>query len=103
MIKKLILLMTTSTLTLGTPEGGLRVAREQVDIRLTGWHAALSSQPYPFMKESPIPSALSNTRFHALQHTCATLLLKAGQHPKTVQALLGHANIGSHSIPTATL
>jgi integrase len=38
-------------------------------------------------------AGLPDTRFHNLRHTCATLLLKAGQHPKTVQALLGHANI----------
>lgn len=42
---------------------------------------------------------------HDLRHTCATILLKMGQHPKCVQALLGHANIGitldtySHVLP----
>ncbi len=33
-------------------------------------------------------------RFHDLRHTCATLLLAKGVHPKLVQALLGHASIG---------
>ena len=33
-------------------------------------------------------------RFHDLRHTCATLLLTKGVHPKLVQALLGHASIG---------
>ena len=28
-----------------------------------------------------------------LRHTCATILLMAGKHPKFVQELLGHANI----------
>ncbi len=37
---------------------------------------------------------LPDTKFHNLRHTCATLLLKQGTHPKTVQALLVHANIG---------
>ncbi len=32
-------------------------------------------------------------RFHDLRHTCATLLLSRGQHPKLVQELLGHTNI----------
>ena len=45
------------------------------------------------------------TRFHDLRHTCATLLLKKGVHPKLVQELLGHATISitldtySHVLP----
>jgi integrase len=39
-------------------------------------------------------AGLPDTKFHNLRHTCATLLLKAGTHPKSVQALLGHSNIG---------
>ena len=44
-------------------------------------------------------------RFHDLRHTCATLLLQAGVHPKIVQERLGHASITmtldtySHVIP----
>jgi integrase len=34
-----------------------------------------------------------STRFHDLRHTCATLLLGRGVHPKFVQELLGHSNI----------
>jgi integrase len=47
----------------------------------------------------------AGTRFHDLRHTCATLLLGKGIHPKFVQELLGHANIAitldtySHVIP----
>jgi integrase len=46
-----------------------------------------------------------DTRFHDLRHTCATLLLGKGVHPKFVQELLGHDNIAitldtySHLIP----
>lgn len=32
-------------------------------------------------------------RFHDLRHTHATLLLKAGIHPKIVQERLGHSSI----------
>lgn len=44
--------------------------------------------------------------FHNLRHTCATLLLSQGVHPKFVQELLGHADISttlntySHVIPS---
>ena len=44
-------------------------------------------------------------RFHDLRHTCATLLLSRGVHPKLVQELLGHAKIAitldtySHVLP----
>nr|MDP9476908.1 tyrosine-type recombinase/integrase [Actinomycetota bacterium] len=48
---------------------------------------------------------LARIRLHDLRHTCATLLLIKGVHPKYVQELLGHANICitldtySHVIP----
>jgi integrase len=32
-------------------------------------------------------------RFHDLRHTHASLLLKAGVHPKVVQERLGHSSI----------
>lgn len=50
-------------------------------------------------------AGLPATRFHDLRHTCATLLLKAGTHPKVVQERLGHSSIGmtldtySHVLP----
>jgi integrase len=36
---------------------------------------------------------LLDIRFHDLRHTCATLLLAKGVHPKFVQELLEHATI----------
>jgi integrase len=44
-------------------------------------------------------------RFHDLRHTCATLLLTKGVHPKVVSEMLGHATVSitldtySHVIP----
>ena len=49
---------------------------------------------------------LPNIRLHDLRHTCATLLLGKGVHPKFVQELLGHATISitldtySHVLPS---
>ena len=45
-------------------------------------------------------------RFHNLRHTCATLLLAQGVHPRLVMEILGHSsitvtmNIYSHVMPT---
>lgn len=48
---------------------------------------------------------LRHIRFHDLRHSCATLLLAQGVHPRIVMDLLGHSQIGltmntySHVIP----
>ena len=50
-------------------------------------------------------AGLPRIRFHDLRHTCATILLSRGTHPKIVQEMLGHANISmtmdtySHVLP----
>jgi integrase len=56
----------------------------------------------PLLKRAGLP----NICFHDLRHTCATLLLSQGTHPKLVQELLGHATIAmtldtySHFLPS---
>jgi len=51
-------------------------------------------------------AGLPEIRFHDLRHTCATLLLGRGVHPKIVQELLGHVTIAmtldtySHYLPS---
>jgi integrase len=56
----------------------------------------------PLLKKAGLPEI----RFHDLRHTCATLLLGRGVHPKIVQELLGHATIAmtldtySHYLPS---
>ena len=55
----------------------------------------------PLLQRAELPQI----RFHDLRHTCATILLSRGQHPKLVQELLGHATIAitldtySHVLP----
>jgi len=50
-------------------------------------------------------AGLPDIRFHDLRHTCATLLLTKGVHPKIVSEMLGHSSIAitldtySHVIP----
>ena len=43
----------------------------------------------PLLRRAGLPKI----RFHDLRHTCATLLLLKGVHPKFVQNLLGHRSI----------
>ncbi len=43
----------------------------------------------PPLKKAGLPPI----RLHDLSHTCATILLMTGKHPKHVQELLGHASI----------
>jgi integrase len=56
----------------------------------------------PLLEKAGLPEI----RFHDLRHTCATLLLSRGVHPKLVQELLGHATIAmtldtySHYLPS---
>lgn len=55
----------------------------------------------PLLRQAELPPI----RFHDLRHTCATLLLVQGVHPKVVSEMLGHSNISitldtySHVIP----
>jgi integrase len=55
----------------------------------------------PLLKKAGLPHIC----FHDLRHTCATLLLSKGVHPKFVQELLGHASVAitldtySHMLP----
>lgn len=40
-----------------------------------------------------LPARLSGLRFHDLLHTCASLLIAEGAHPKLIQTRLGHSSI----------
>jgi integrase len=43
----------------------------------------------PLLRRAGLP----DIRFHDLRHTCATLLLTKGVHPKIVSEMLGHSSI----------
>jgi len=55
----------------------------------------------PLLRQAELP----DIRFHDLRHTCATLLLTKGVHPKIVSEMLGHSSIAislytySHLLP----
>jgi integrase len=57
----------------------------------------------PILKRAKLPE---DFRLYDLRHSCATLLLSAGEHPKVVSERLGHASITltldvySHVLPT---
>lgn len=50
-------------------------------------------------------AGLDDTTFHNWRHTCASILLEMGVHPKVVQEILGHSRIAttldtySHLVP----
>jgi integrase len=64
-------------------------------------HNLINRSWKPLLRKAGLP----DTRFHDLRHTCATLLLTKGVHPKIVQEVLGHSNISitldtySHILP----
>ncbi len=57
----------------------------------------------PILKSAKLPQ---DFRLYDLRHSCATLLLAAGEHPKIVSERLGHATViltldtYSHVLPT---
>lgn len=44
----------------------------------------------PAVADAGLPTA---TRFHDLRHTCASLCIAPGAHPKAIQERLGHSSI----------
>jgi integrase len=63
----------------------------------------LSRHFKPTLKRAELPGSI---RLYDLRHTCATLLLSAGENPKVVSERLGHASVAmtldvySHVLPT---
>ncbi len=64
-----------------------------------GRRAATPTQQRPAKRDPEVT-------FHSLRHTCASMLLAAGVHPKVVQEMLGHSSVAitmdlySHATPS---
>ncbi len=71
-----------------------------------GGHLHTSRDVFTQFKKLLAQAGLPDIRFHDLRHTSATILLSLGIHPKVVQEMLGHSQIGitmdvySHALPT---
>lgn len=92
----------------GEAVGALRVHRRQSLSERLAWGSAYTDAGLVFVREDGTPyhparladlfQALARgagvpvIRLHNARHSCATLALAAGIHPKVVQQLLGHAS-----------
>ena len=86
-------------------DGAVVIGQSGMFTSITGTPVDVGNLTYrsfrPLLKRTDLP----RIRFHDLRHTCATLLLSTGTHPKIVQEMLGHANISmtmdtySHVLP----
>jgi integrase len=80
------------------PQGLVFTTRAGTPIRRDNLH---DKSWKPLLRRAGLP----DTRFHDLRHTCATLLLTKGVHPKIVSEMLGHSSIAitldtySHVLP----
>src|SRR5581483_3044221 len=86
--------------------GPLWKENDLVVCSLIGGHLYTSRDVYVQFKKLLKRAGLPNIRFHDLRHSAATILLDLGIHPKVVQEMLGHSQIGmtmdiySHVLPT---
>jgi integrase len=60
---------------------------EGAPLRLPNWRRSIW---YPALEAAGLPRAV---RVHDLRHTCASLLIAQGAHPKAIQEHLGHSSI----------
>jgi integrase len=72
-----------------SPEGG--ILRHGLFMRRV-WYPTIKGDKKRKIKAA-LPAELHGLRFHDLRHTCASLLIAQGAHPKIIQERLGHASI----------
>jgi integrase len=72
-----------------SPEGG--IMRHGLFMRRV-WYPTIKGNKKRKIKPA-LPAELHALRFHDLRHTCASLLIAQGAHPKIIQERLGHASI----------
>lgn len=101
---------STERVPLKTAQSQRRVELDAETVRVLKEHRKASDSEWLFTSPDGRPLRRSNfirrqwreamdragvchIRFHDLRHTAASLLLRAGVHPKVVQERLGHANI----------
>ncbi len=72
-----------------SPEGG--IMRHGLFMRRV-WYPTIKGDKRRKLKPA-LPAELHALRFHDLRHTCASLLIAQGAHPKIIQERLGHASI----------
>jgi integrase len=72
-----------------SPEGG--ILRHGLFMRRV-WYPTIKGDKKRKLKPA-LPAELHALRFHDLRHTCASLLIAQGAHPKIIQERLGHASI----------
>jgi len=56
-------------------------------------HNNFSGRHFKPAVRQALPPDRHHIRFHDLRHTCASLLIRSGAHPKAVQVWMGHADI----------
>jgi integrase len=96
------------------PKFALEVLAKEVEGKSGTDYVFATSRATPFSPRNVVrdfktalnKAELPEIRFHDLRHTCATLHLLAGTHPKAVQEILGHSQISltmntySHVLPS---
>lgn len=68
-------------------------SKDKLVIHSTNGNPVDSSTLRVLFKRICDENKIRKIRFHDLRHTCASLLLQAGVHPKVVQEMLGHSSI----------
>jgi hypothetical protein len=72
---------------LWTPSSDDDPARPGTWLRHANWYVTHFK---PAVRKANLPAKL---RFHDLRHTCASLLIAQGAHPKAIATVLGHSTI----------